>query len=144
MDRVSKPSFGCFADRFGEGRMGVDCMSDLLGCQVVSHGQGDFVGTVGSVRADDRSSQNLSCGFLRDELDHALGLAVGLGDTGCLIGEAGDLDIVVLGLSLGFVQSYTGDYLSIEGIAEELHVVMGYDQKVVSADMGVFFNTVIS
>lgn len=42
------------------------------------------------------------------------------------------------------VQSYTGDYLSIEGIAEELHVVMGYDQKVVSADMGVFFNTVIS
>jgi hypothetical protein len=40
--------------------------------------------------------------------------------------------------------SYSGDYLSIEGIAEEIHVVMGYDQKVVGSEMGVFFNTILS
>lgn len=39
--------------------------------------------------------------------------------------------------------SYSGDYLTIEGIAEEIHVVMGYDQKVVGAEMGVFMNSII-
>jgi hypothetical protein len=40
--------------------------------------------------------------------------------------------------------SYSGDFLDIEGIAEEIHVVMGYDQKVVGSEMGVFFNTILS
>jgi hypothetical protein len=40
--------------------------------------------------------------------------------------------------------SYSGDFLDIEGIAEEIHVIMGYDQKVVGSEMGVFFNTILS
>ena len=42
------------------------------------------------------------------------------------------------------VRSYTGDHLAIEGIAEEIHAVMAYDQKVVGTEMGVFFNTILS
>jgi hypothetical protein len=42
------------------------------------------------------------------------------------------------------IRSYTGEYLAIEGIAEELHAVMAYDQKVVGNEMGVFFNDIIS
>ena len=42
------------------------------------------------------------------------------------------------------IRSYTGEYLAIEGIAEELHAVMAYDMKVVGTEMGVFFNTIIS
>ena len=41
------------------------------------------------------------------------------------------------------IRSYTGEYLAIEGIAEELHAVMAYDMKVVGTEMGVFFNTII-
>ena len=41
------------------------------------------------------------------------------------------------------IRSYTGEYLAIEGIAEELHAVMAYDMKVVGKEMGVFFNTII-
>lgn len=40
--------------------------------------------------------------------------------------------------------SYSGDWLDVEGIAEEIHVVMGYDQKVVGPEMGVFFDTILS
>lgn len=42
------------------------------------------------------------------------------------------------------VMSYVNDYLRMNKIAEKIEVVMGYDQKVVSADMGVFFNTILS
>lgn len=42
------------------------------------------------------------------------------------------------------IMSYTGDYLGIEGIAEEIHACMAYDQKVVGSEMGIFFNTVLS
>ena len=42
------------------------------------------------------------------------------------------------------VKSYSDDALRREGIAEELHCIMAYDMKVVSADMGIFFNTVLS
>jgi hypothetical protein len=41
------------------------------------------------------------------------------------------------------VRSYTGDHLAIEGIAEEIHAVMAYDQKVVGNEMGVFFADII-
>jgi len=41
------------------------------------------------------------------------------------------------------IRSYTGEYLAIEGIAEELHAVMAYDQKVVGTEMGVFFNDIL-
>lgn len=41
------------------------------------------------------------------------------------------------------IRSYTGEYLAIEGIAEELHAVMAYDMKVVGKEMGVFFKTII-
>ena len=41
------------------------------------------------------------------------------------------------------VRSYTGEYLAIEGIAEELHAVMAYDMKVVGNEMGVYFHTII-
>lgn len=40
--------------------------------------------------------------------------------------------------------SYSGDFLEIEGIAEEIHVVMGYDQKVVGSEMGVFFDGMLA
>ena len=42
------------------------------------------------------------------------------------------------------IRSYTDDALAREGIAEELHAIMAYDQKVVGAEMGVYFNTIIS
>ena len=42
------------------------------------------------------------------------------------------------------VESFTGDFLRVEGIAEELHVKQAYDMKVVGADLGMFFNGVIS
>ena len=41
------------------------------------------------------------------------------------------------------IRSYTGEYLAIEGIAEELHAVMAYDMKVVGTEMGVFFKDII-
>ena len=41
------------------------------------------------------------------------------------------------------IRSYTGEYLAIEGIAEELHAVMAYDMKVVGKEMGVFFKDII-
>jgi hypothetical protein len=49
------------------------------------------------------------------------------------------------GASFGVsVESFTGDFLRVEGIAEELHVKQAYDMKVVGADLGMFFNGVIS
>lgn len=42
------------------------------------------------------------------------------------------------------IRSYTGEYLAIEGIAEELHAVMAYDMKVVGDEMGIFFADVIA
>ena len=42
------------------------------------------------------------------------------------------------------IRSYTGDFLRVEGVAELLEANMAYDQKVVGADLGVFFNTVLS
>lgn len=42
------------------------------------------------------------------------------------------------------VRSFTGEYLAIKHIAEKIETVMGYDHKVVNADMGVFFNTILS
>jgi hypothetical protein len=42
------------------------------------------------------------------------------------------------------IRSYTGDFLRVEGISELLEANMAYDQKVVGADLGVFFNTVIA
>lgn len=49
------------------------------------------------------------------------------------------------GTSFGVtVESYTGDFLRVEGIAEEIHVKQAYDMKVVGADLGFFFNGVIS
>jgi hypothetical protein len=42
------------------------------------------------------------------------------------------------------IRSYTGDFLRVEGISELLEANMAYDQKVVGADLGVFFTTVIA
>lgn len=42
------------------------------------------------------------------------------------------------------VESFTGDFLRVEGIAEELHVKMAYDMKIVGADLGGFINSVLS
>lgn len=42
------------------------------------------------------------------------------------------------------IMSYRGEFLEIEGIAEEIHACMAYDQKVVGTEMGVFFNTILS
>jgi len=42
------------------------------------------------------------------------------------------------------IRSYTGDFLRIEGVSEVLEANMAYDQKVVGADLGVFFNTILS
>ena len=38
------------------------------------------------------------------------------------------------------IASYTGDFLRIEGIAEEMHSIMAYDFKVIGNQMGIFFN----
>jgi hypothetical protein len=42
------------------------------------------------------------------------------------------------------IRSYTGDFLRVEGVAELLEANMAYDQKVVGADLGVFFTTIIA
>lgn len=42
------------------------------------------------------------------------------------------------------VMSFANDELARNGIAEEIQVIQAYDQKIVSADMGVFFNTILS
>jgi hypothetical protein len=42
------------------------------------------------------------------------------------------------------VESYTGDFLRVEGIAEEIHVKLAYDMKIVGADLGGFINSAIS
>ena len=42
------------------------------------------------------------------------------------------------------IRSYSGDFLRVEGVAEMLEANMAYDQKVVGADLGVFFNTILS
>lgn len=42
------------------------------------------------------------------------------------------------------VESFTGDFLRVEGIAEEIHVKMAYDMKIVGSDLGGFINSVIS
>ncbi len=49
------------------------------------------------------------------------------------------------GVSMGMsVESFTGDFLRVEGIAEELHVKCSYDMKVVGADLGYFFKDIIA
>jgi len=42
------------------------------------------------------------------------------------------------------VESFTGDFLAVDGIAEEVHVKLSYDMKIVGADLGGFINSVIS
>lgn len=42
------------------------------------------------------------------------------------------------------IKSYTGDFLAIKGIAERIESNLAYDQKVVSADLGVFFATIVA
>jgi hypothetical protein len=42
------------------------------------------------------------------------------------------------------VESYTGDFLRVEGIEEEIHVKMAYDMKIVGADLGGFINSAIA
>lgn len=42
------------------------------------------------------------------------------------------------------IKSYTGDFLAVNGIAEKIEANLAYDQKVVSADLGVFFVTIIA
>jgi hypothetical protein len=42
------------------------------------------------------------------------------------------------------IKSYADDTLRREGIAEELHAIMAYDMKVVGADMGVHFASVLA
>jgi len=42
------------------------------------------------------------------------------------------------------VESFTGDFLRVEGIAEEIQVKMSYDMKVVGADLGYFFKDIIT
>lgn len=42
------------------------------------------------------------------------------------------------------VYSFTNDELARKGIAEEIQVIQAYDMKVVSSEMGVFFNTILS
>lgn len=51
------------------------------------------------------------------------------------------------GANAGFgiqVNSFTGEHLAIQHIAEKLEVLNSWDMKVVSPDMAVFFNTVIA
>jgi len=42
------------------------------------------------------------------------------------------------------VESYQGDWLRVKQVAERIEVKMAYDMKVVGADLGLFFNGVIS
>lgn len=42
------------------------------------------------------------------------------------------------------IKSYTGDFLNVKGIAERIEANLAYDQKVVSADLGVFFRTIVA
>ena len=42
------------------------------------------------------------------------------------------------------VNSYTGEYLRIQHIVEKLEVINCWDMKVISPDMGIFFDSVIS
>jgi len=42
------------------------------------------------------------------------------------------------------VESFTGDFLRVEGIAEEIHVKMSYQMKIVGSDLGGFINSVLS
>jgi hypothetical protein len=42
------------------------------------------------------------------------------------------------------ILSYQNDYLRMKKIAEKIEIYAGYDMKVTSADLGVFFNTVLS
>lgn len=42
------------------------------------------------------------------------------------------------------VESFTGDFLRVEGVEEELQVKMSYDMKVVGADLGYFFKDIIA
>lgn len=42
------------------------------------------------------------------------------------------------------VESFTGDFLRVEGIAEEIHVKMSYDMKIVGSDLGGFINSVLA
>lgn len=42
------------------------------------------------------------------------------------------------------VETFTGDFLRVEGIAEEAHVKMSYDMEIVGASLGGFINSVIS
>jgi hypothetical protein len=49
------------------------------------------------------------------------------------------------GASFGVtVESFTGDFLRVEGIAEELHVKHSYEMKVVGSELGGLFNGIIS
>lgn len=41
------------------------------------------------------------------------------------------------------VQSFSGDWLAVDGIAEMIEVHLSYDQKVVGKDLGLFFNDII-
>lgn len=42
------------------------------------------------------------------------------------------------------VESFSGDWLRVKQIAERIEVKMAYDMKVVGADMGYFFNGIVS
>lgn len=42
------------------------------------------------------------------------------------------------------ILSYQNDYLAMKKIAEKIEIYAGYEMKVTSADLGVFFNTIIS
>lgn len=42
------------------------------------------------------------------------------------------------------ILSYQNDYLAMKKVAEKIEIYAGYDMKVTSADLGVFFNTVLS
>ena len=42
------------------------------------------------------------------------------------------------------VESYTGDFLRVEGIAEEIHVKMAYDMKIVGADLGGWIEAILT
>jgi len=41
------------------------------------------------------------------------------------------------------VLSFENDELARQGIAQEIQVIQAYDQKVVSSEMGVFFNQIL-
>ena len=42
------------------------------------------------------------------------------------------------------IKSYTGDFLAVVGIKEKIEANLAYDQKVVSADLGVFFASIVA